>query len=158
MWADAPDSKPHGDRTAMNIRALILCSALLFSVPLFAQGKTDVIVMKNGDRFTCEIKSLGAGVLSVKLDYVDGTISLQWSQVAHLESNRLFLVHTESGAAYTGKISTTGESNDPPIRIEIAETPSKEVEVPQRKITRLRQTGEGFWHQFDGAVNTGSLY
>jgi hypothetical protein len=77
--------------------------------------------------------------------------------VAHLESNRLFLVHTESGAEYTGRISTTGESNDPPIRIEVAEAPSKEVEVPQRKIIKLRQTGEGFWHQFDGAVNTGSL-
>src|ERR1700728_2750368 len=158
MWADAPDSKPHGDRTAMNIRALILCSALLFSVPLFAQGKTDVIVMKNGDRFTCEIKSLGAGVLSVKLSYVDGTIAVQWSQVAHLESNRLFLVHTESGAVYTGKMSTPGTSPDPPIRIELAETPSEVVEVPQRKIIKLSQTSEGFWHRFDGALNTGFLY
>jgi hypothetical protein len=34
-----------------------------FSLPLFAGEKTDVIVMKNGDRFTCEIKSLSAGVL-----------------------------------------------------------------------------------------------
>jgi Protein of unknown function, DUF481 len=142
----------------MTIRAIILCSTLLFSVPLFAQKNTDVIVMKNGDRFTCEIKGLSSGVLSVKLSYVDGTISVQWSQVAHLESNRLFLVHTESGAQYTGKISTTGESNDPPIRIEIAVVPSKEVEVPQREIIKLKQTGEGFWHQFDGAVNTGSLY
>jgi Protein of unknown function, DUF481 len=142
----------------MNIRALILCSVLLFSVPLFAQGKTDVIVMKNGDRFTCEIKSLGAGVLSVKLDYVDGTIGIQWSQVAHLESNRLFLVHTESGDVYTGKISTTGASNDPPIKIEIAEAPVKEVEVAQPKIIQLTQTSAGFWRRFNGAVNTGLLY
>jgi hypothetical protein len=142
----------------MNIRALILCSALLFSVQLFAQGKTDVIVMKNGDRFTCEIKSLSAGVLSVKLDYVDGTIGIQWSQVAHLESNRLFLVHTESGDVYTGKISTTGASNDPPIKIEIAEAPVKEVEIAQPKIIQLTQTSAGFWRRFDGAVNTGLLY
>jgi hypothetical protein len=142
----------------MKIRAFILCSALLFSAPLFAQGKTDVIVMKNGDRFTCEIKSLGAGVLSVKLDYVDGTIGIQWSKVAHLESNRLFLVHTESGEVYTGKISTSGASNDPPIKIEIAEAPEKEVEVAQPKIIQLAQTSEGFWRRFNGAVNTGLLY
>ena len=114
--------------------------------------------MKNGDRFTCEIKGLSAGVLSVKVSYVDGTMSVQWSQVAHLESNRLFLVHTESGAVYTGRVSTTGASNDPPIKIEIAEAPIKEVEVAQRKVIKLSQTSEGFWHRFDGAVNTGLLY
>jgi hypothetical protein len=142
----------------MNIRSIILSSTLLFSLPLFAKGKDDVLVMKNGDRFSCEIKGLSAGVLSVSLDYVDGTISVQWSQVAHLESNRLFLVKTESGVVYTGKISTTGESNDPPIKIELAETAGKEVEVPQQKIINLNQTSEGFWHRFDGAINTGSLY
>jgi putative salt-induced outer membrane protein YdiY len=142
----------------MNIRSIILSSTLFFSLPLFAQKRQDVIVMKNGDRFTCEIKGLSAGVLSVKLDYVDGTIAVQWSQVAHLESNRLFLVQTESGAVYTGKVSTTGASDDPPIKIEIAEAAGKEVEVAQRKIIKLSQTSEGFWHRFDGAVNTGFLY
>jgi hypothetical protein len=144
-------------RHAVTIRAIVFSSTLLFSLPLIAQ-KNDVLVMKNGDRFTCEIKGLSAGVLSVSLDYVDGTISVQWSRVAHLESKRLFLVKTESGIVYTGKISTTGESNDPPIKIELAETTGKEVEVPQQKIINLNQTSEGFWHRFDGAINTGSLY
>src|ERR1700743_2352676 len=107
----------------MNIRGILLCFTLLFSARLDAQKNTDVIVMKNGDRFTCEIKGLSAGVLSVKLSYIDGTIGVQWSQIAHLESNRLFLVQTESGTVYTGKISTTGASNDPPIKIEIAAPP-----------------------------------
>jgi hypothetical protein len=142
----------------MTIRAIVLCSILLFSVPLIAQEKNDIIVMKNGDRFTCEVKGLSAGVLSVKLSYVDGTISVQWSQVARLESNRLFVVHTESGEVYTGKISTTGASNDPPITIEIVESQSKQVEVAQHKIVKMSQTSEGFWHRFDGAVNTGLLY
>ena len=114
--------------------------------------------MKNGDRFTCEIKGLSAGVLSVKMSYVDGTVAVQWSQVAHLESNRLFRVQTESGVVYTGTMSTTGASTDPPIRIELAETPREEVEVAQRKIIKLSQTSESFWHRFDGALNTGFLY
>ena len=114
--------------------------------------------MKNGDRFTGEIKGLSAGVLSVKLKYVDGTIAVQWSQVAHLESNRLFLVKTESGVVYTGKISTAGESHDQPITIEIVESPGKEVVVAQRNIIKLNQTSERFWNRFDGAINTGLLY
>jgi hypothetical protein len=142
----------------VTIRAIVLCCAFLCSASLFGQENNDVIVMKNGDRFTCEIKGLSAGVLSAKLSYVDGTISIQWSQVAHLESNRLFLVKTESGTVYTGKISTSGSSNDPPIKIEIAEAAGEKVEVAQRKIIKLTQTSAGFWHRFDGAVNTGLLY
>jgi Protein of unknown function, DUF481 len=142
----------------VTIRALVLCWIFLCAAPLFAQAKSDVIVMKNGDRFTGEIKGLSGGVLSVSLDYVDGTISVQWSRVARLESDRQFLVHTESGAVYTGKISTTGATNDPPVRIEIAESNGREVEIPQRKIIRMNQISEEFWHRFDGAVNTGFLY
>ena len=142
----------------MTIRAIILSSTLLLSLPLFAQDKNDILVMKNGDRFTCEVKGLSAGVLSVKLSYVDGTISVQWSQVAHLESDRLFLVQTESGAVYTGKLSTSGVSEDPPIRIQLAATPNREVEIAQNKIIKLSQTSENFWSRFNGAVNTGSLY
>jgi len=141
----------------LNCRAIVLCCALFCAAYLFAQENSDVIVMKNGDRLTGEIKGLSAGVLSLKLKYVDGTIAVQWSQVARLESSRLFLVKTESGLVYTGKISTTGESGDPPMKIEIAES-SEEVEVPQRKIIKLNQTSERFWNRFDGAVNTGLLY
>jgi hypothetical protein len=143
---------------SMILRAILAGVLLLLSVPVFAQENTDVLVMKNGDRFTCEIKGLTAGVLSVKLSYVDGTISMQWSQVAHLESNRLFLVKTESGQVYTGKLSTVDTSNDPPVKIELAESPNKEVEVERRQIVAMSQTSEGFWHRFDGAVNTGILY
>jgi hypothetical protein len=145
-------------RHAVTIRAIILSSTLLFPLPLFAQDSKDVIVMKNGDRITGEIKGLSAGVLSVRVRYIDGRISVQWSQVAHLESNTLYLVKTESGAVYTGKLSTSGESDDPPIRIEVAATPEREVEIAQRKIISLGPTSDSFWHRFDGAINTGLLF
>ena len=143
---------------AVIIRAIMFISTLLLPVSLFAQDSKDVIVMKNGDRITGEINGLSAGVLSVRVRYIDGRISVQWSQVAHLESNKLYLVHTESGVVYTGKLSTSGESDDPPIRIEVAATPEHPVEIAQRKIISLGPTSDSFWHRFDGAVNTGILY
>ena len=145
-------------RHAVTIRAIVFISTLLSPLPLVAQESKDVIVMKNGDRITGEIKGLSAGVLSVRVRYIDGRIAVQWSQVAHLESNQLYLVHTESGSVYTGKLSTSGVSDDPPIRIEVAATPEREVEIPQRKIITLGPTSDSFWHRFNGAVNTGLLY
>ena len=41
----------------MNIRAAILCSHLLFALPLFARESTDVIVMRNGDHLTGDDQS-----------------------------------------------------------------------------------------------------
>ena len=46
----------------MKMRAVILSCALLLSTHLFARESTDVIVMKNGDHLTGEIKGLNAGV------------------------------------------------------------------------------------------------
>ena len=42
----------------MRTRAIILVCTLLIAAPLLARDKSDVIVMKNGDRMTCEIKGL----------------------------------------------------------------------------------------------------
>ena len=104
----------------MNIRAVIFTCMVLFPSSLFAREKTDVIVMKNGDRITCEIKGLSAGVLSIKLSYVEGIVGLEWAQVARLESNQLFLVQTEDGTVYTGKLSAVAASGEHPMSIQVA--------------------------------------
>lgn len=145
----------------VDIRVVVLTCFLLFAAPLYAQGKTDVIVMKNGDRLTCEIKGLEAGVLYVKLDYVDGTTSVQWSKVARLESSRLFIVKTESGSSYTGKLSTAGAPGlpgDQPTRIEVATTPEEKVVVDNSEVVTIAQTSEKFWQRFSGDISTGIIY
>src|SRR5215469_16483388 len=76
---------------------LILSFILLLAVPLTARDKIDVLIMKNGDRMTCEVKGLDAGVLYVSFDYIDGTASVDWSKVARLESDQLFVVKTAGG-------------------------------------------------------------
>ena len=70
----------------MKIRSSITSQILLFSCTLLtaaslnAGESTDVIVMKNGDHLTGKVKSVDRGVLFVSLDYVDGTISVDWSE------------------------------------------------------------------------------
>jgi hypothetical protein len=61
---------------------------MLIPATVFAREKTDVIITANGDRLTCEVKRLEAGVLYASLNYVDGTISIEWSIVVRLESKQ----------------------------------------------------------------------
>ena len=114
--------------------------------------------MKNGDRLTCEIKGLSAGVLSVKLSYAQGTVGVEWAQVARLESDQLFLVQTEDGTVYTGKLSTAATSGERPMSIQIASAPEKEVEIPQSQLVKLDQTAESFRRRFNGTISTGIQY
>ena len=142
----------------MKIRVILLSFTFLFCSKLFARDNTDVVVMKNGDRLTCEIKGLSAGVLSVKLSYAQGVISVQWSAVAHLESNQLFFVKTEEGRVYTGKVSTAVAAGEHPMSIKVTSAPENEVEVSQSQLIELDQTAETFRQRFNGTINTGITY
>ena len=81
---------------------VLLSWVLLLVTPAFARKSTDVVVMKNGDHLTGEIKGLNAGVLYMSIESILGTSSVEWSKVARLESKQLFLVKTENGSVYTG--------------------------------------------------------
>src|SRR5689334_23347544 len=120
----------------MNIRATILILFLLAGGPAAARPKVDIITMANGDRITGEIKGLNGGVLRVDLDYVDGTISLQWMKVARVESPQLFIVQTQDGSSYTGTLFSSPQETN---KIQVADLLQSAVTIEQGKIVRLEE-------------------
>ena len=142
----------------MKITAVILSCVLFAAAPLYARDKTDVLVMNNGDRVTCEIKGLDASVLYVSIDYINGTASVDWSKVRHVESKQLFIVKTTDGSVYTGTISTAESGGTRPVQIEIAESAEKNVVLDQQKVVNINQTSDRFWHRFNGSINSGLMY
>ena len=142
----------------MNVRTLILSFVLLLGMPLFARDKTDVIVMKNGDRMTCEVKGLDGGVLYVSFDYIDGTASVDWSKVARLESEQLFLVKTQDGSVYKGRLRTPDTAAERPVKIHVLETPEQETTINRSQIVQMVATSERFWQRFNGEVSFGVIY
>lgn len=145
-------------KTIMNMRAAILSCAVLLATPLSSRESTDVIVMKNGDHLTGEIKGLNAGVLYVSMEYILGTSSLQWSKVAHLESKQLFLVKTADGSVYTGTLNTANTPGGRPVKIEVAETSGQPVVIDSSRIVEMDMTSGNFFQRFNGSVNTGIIY
>jgi hypothetical protein len=143
----------------MNIRMVILSSVLLLlAVPLLARDKTDLLVMKNGDRMTCQVKGLDAGVLYVAFDYIDGTASVDWSKVARLESKQSFVVKTGNGSVYTGTLKTTETGADRPVKIQVVETPELETVIDGSQIVQMIAASERFWERFNGEVSFGTTY
>lgn len=150
-------SRPSGPIHAL-LRSLLFLTAILMVTPVCARDKTDVVVMKNGDRFTCEIKGLSSGVLYASFDYIDGTVSLQWSKVARIESKQLFLVKTQDGSVYTGTLDTKEGEAGRPVEIQVMRAPDHEVTLSRSRIVNLDQTSEKFWQRFNGDINWGIIY
>jgi Protein of unknown function, DUF481 len=145
-------------KSIVAMRTVILSCVLLLVTPIFARESTDVIVMKNGDHLTGEIKGLNAGVLYMSMAYILGTSSVQWSEVAHLESRQLFLVKTEDGSVYTGTLNSSNTPGARPVEIEVAETSGKGVVIDSSRIVQMDMTSKKFFQRFNGYVNTGIIY
>jgi len=142
----------------MRLRWLLLTILVLIAWPTPAREKSDMLIMRNGDRLTCEIKSLSADTLYIKLDYALGTISIDWSKIDHLESSQLFLVKTQNGEVYTGKLLMPTTEGLRPVSIEIVEPAGPKVDIDRDHVTQIDQTAEQFWHRFNGQVGFGATY
>ena len=142
----------------MQLRSSLLGITLLVSTPLFARDKTDVIIMNNGDRITCEIKALSEGVLSIALDYVDGTVSVDWSKVQHLQSHQLFVVLAQDGSSYQGTLATSQEAGGKALIIGITQSRENRIEIESPQIVRMTETSEKLYQRFNGSINLGVIY
>ena len=78
-------------------------SVALLGTTAIADEDTDVVVFKNGDRLTGEMKSLDRGRLSFDTDPT-GTIDIEWDKVAYIRVDQDIQVQTESGVQYFGQI------------------------------------------------------
>lgn len=147
-------------RIAFSIKSrfLLLSCTLLAATSLFARESTDVIIMKNGDHLTGKIKSLDNGVLSVSLDYVDGTLSVDWSKVARLESKQLFVVFTQSGSSYEGTLAAPEATSGQPVKIQVTPTTGNRVEIERSKIVKMTQTSEKVLQRLSGDIDLGVIH
>src|SRR5467141_1452601 len=96
----------------LSVRTALLALLLLFACPLFAKSKDDVVVMKNGDKFTGEIKALQYGELVFKSDYMKDSVHLDWKRVDSLQSKDTFIVSLTNGTRVTGLIAKETTSSE----------------------------------------------
>ena len=61
--------------------------------------RKDVVVMKNGDKLTGDVKRLENGVLYVETDYSSGSVPIDWMQVESVHSIAGYQVTLSNGRA-----------------------------------------------------------
>jgi len=78
------------------------------TMPPLRDAKTDVIVIKNGNKITCELISMEHGLVTAKTDSM-GTLGIEWVDVLTLESNYHFRIETSDQETYYGTLEKSSE-------------------------------------------------
>lgn len=78
--------------------------ALFLGIAQASAQKTDILVLRNGDRITGEVSGLSRGVLTYKTDDA-GTLRVEWDKVISLDSRHVFEVELATQRRIFGSIS-----------------------------------------------------
>lgn len=120
-----------------------------------ARPKKDVVQFANGDRMTCEIIKLEKGYLYVSLDYADGTVALDWTKIARIESDQSFVVTDRHGIRRTGRLhSMSKESTQPELSIQVVQA-SEVHTLTGEDTVAVNQTENRFLQNLHGGINVG---
>ena len=129
--------------------SILIC--LLCFGPVFAL-KTDIVELKNGDKITCEIKSLRNGKLQVNTDDM-GKLSIEWDKVQSLKSREKFEIELQFGTLYFGSLGLSEDQRKVKVTGD-----SLSFDLFKAFIIRLTPIKNTFIDRLDGSVNFGIDY
>ncbi|MFC2165707.1 DUF481 domain-containing protein [Acidobacteriota bacterium] len=138
---------------------LVQKSPYLFLILFFLLGtswlhaqRTDVVILKNGDKITGEIKKLDRGILQFKTDNMD-TLHIQWDFVDSLGSNKQFDVESVSGLHYIGPIKRADKEGQM-----VVATEEMEFTLSIKNVIRMSPLEATFWRRMKGYLDAGFSY
>ena len=131
--------------TRLRTTALLLICIL--SLP--AAASTDVVVFKNGDRLTGEVKSLERGLLRFKTAATD-TIRIEWDEIAYVSSSQNIQVETQEGLRFLGELTWPARSG-----VVTVDTQSGAFDLDSDRVVKMTPIKESLVGRFDGDVRVG---
>jgi hypothetical protein len=131
--------------------AIAACLAVAVLAGRADAAKTDIVVLRNGDRLTCELKSLDRGRIQVKTDDM-GTIAIEWDKVARVSAPRTFEVEMSSGQRYLGALSSPDDG-----RLTVTGA-SGAATLVALEVVRIDPIGRSFFRRWDGSLDLGFSY
>lgn len=148
-------------RSLLNYGASLILLCLTIGGVCFARPKKDVVQFINGDRITCEIIKLEKSYLYVKLEYAEGTIAMDWTKIAHVETPQSFVVADRDGNRYMGSLQSEAENKAPEeleeLKVKVTGSSTSQV-LPAKDVVTIERTDTNFWQNLHGGLDAGLNY
>ncbi len=147
---------PRNQFRKAQLRVLILVLVPIIGCVSSAQAKRtdDVVILRNGDRLTGEIKGLQRGELKFKASYMAEAVRLDWSKVERLESKDRFQIALVDGQLFTDslRLSPAGAGAD---NFLIGGVGGGALRVGQMAVLKITPVEAGFFRQLEGTIDFG---
>jgi len=135
------------------VRTILMALIMVVSAATAAaHDKTDIVLLKNGDRLTGEIKGVAQEALELATDAA-GTIKIEWTHIASITSTFDYEVETTTGERFFGSFAAP----DGPGELLIVGEGERQT-VSLSEVFEILPIGQGFWKRLNGNVNLGFSY
>ena len=138
----------------MTRNLMILFLTLLCVSSTHGKNVDDVVILKNGDRLTGEIKGLQRGELRIKADYMAEAVRLDWARIEQIESKSTFIISLVDGKLFTSGIRLMSSNSNHGANFIIGPSDSA-VRVHQLDVIRIVPAEPGFWKRLEGSIDFG---
>src|SRR5262245_35201878 len=115
-------------------------------------AKTDVVVLRNGDRLTGEVQELSRGRLRFKTDDI-GTIDIEWDKAVSVDADATFEVMDLDGRQFFGALRPGLRPGE--LRIV---SPLGDWTLDLVRGVVIQRLGATFWQRLDGSIDAGLSY
>jgi hypothetical protein len=115
-------------------------------------ARTDIVVLRNGDRLTCEVVQMRQGKLQVKTDDA-GTISIEWDKIASVTTTDQYEITMRDGSQLLGRLRPGNVART--LQVEGIGGTSAPSMSDIAEFTRIKAT---FFQRIDGSLDLGGSY
>ena len=120
----------------------------------YAKNDDDVVILKNGDRLTGEIKGLQRGEFKIKADYMAEAVRLDWTKIERIESKSIFIISLVDGKLFTSGMRLMPSNSDHAANFIIGPSDTA-LRVHQLDVIRILPVEPGFWRRLEGSIDFG---
>jgi hypothetical protein len=132
-------------------RFLATAVCLLVTASAFA-AKTDVVVLKNGDHITGEVKLLSRGQLKLSTDDA-GTIYIEWDKIVSVTTSLQYEVVTTGNARYVGTLAPSSSTE-----LKVVAKDGTATVLAFLEVVSFAPIKEGLLERIDGTLDVGGSY
>jgi Protein of unknown function, DUF481 len=133
------------------VQTLLLALLIASSSISWAKRSDDVVILRNGDRMTGQIKGLQYGELRFKASYMADAVRLDWSKVERLESKDRYHIYLTDGKLFIESFNLIAADDD---NFQIGNGHDA-FRVRQMAVLRIAPIEPSFLKQLEGTVDFG---
>jgi hypothetical protein len=140
------------DYSSIRKLLIILSIALIFCPSVKADKKEDIVILKNGDRITGEIKRMEVGILILSTDDLR-TLNIEWDKIQSVQTKNLYEVELEDGRIYFGSLWPGNMEGTLLVVGAVSED-----RLFMQYIVKITRIKESFWDTLEGYAKMGFYF